>query len=67
VGGLLLPPLVDFYVNKQTGFVHEAGRYTRYQFVRRGSNVKSTSDLQLYHPSDSDNPNHAVVLHKLSN
>jgi hypothetical protein len=65
VGGLILPPLVDFYVNDQVGFVREAGRYSRYQFVRRGSAVRRTDEFTPYHPSDSVDPNHAVVLHKL--
>lgn len=64
-GGLILPPLADFYVNDRTGFVREAGRYTRYQFVRQGTAVKAAGTFVLYHPSDSDNVNHAVVLHSL--
>jgi CRISPR-associated protein Cas5t len=65
VGGLILPPLADFYINDRTGFVREAGRYSRYQFVRRGSFVRRTAELMLYHPSDSAHPDHAVVLHNL--
>ena len=65
VGGLILPPLVDFYINNNLGFVREAGRYTRYQFIRGGTAVKRVGDLALYHPSDSEEPDHVVVLHKL--
>ncbi|MGH2507144.1 MAG: CRISPR-associated protein Cas5 [Ktedonobacteraceae bacterium] len=65
IGGLILPPLADFYINDRTGFVREAGRYTRYQFVRQGSAVRSTKTFSLYHPSDSESINHAVVLHSL--
>lgn len=64
VGGLILPPLADFYVNSRTGYVREAGRYSRYQYVKRGA-VKSESEFGLYHPSDSDEPEHVVVLHAL--
>jgi CRISPR-associated protein Cas5t len=65
VGGLILPPLVDFYINDKAGFVREAGRYSRYQFVQRGLSVKRTDEFTLYHPSDSADPDHAVVLHQL--
>jgi len=66
VGGLILPPLADFYTNNRTGFVREAGRYSRYQYVRRGTTVRNIEGFPLYHPSDSDRPEHVVVLHKLS-
>ncbi len=66
VGGMILPPLADYYVNNQTGFVREAGRYSRYQFVRRGANVRSVEGFQLYHPSDGGNASHGIVLHNLS-
>lgn len=65
VGGLILPPLVDYYMNDKVGFVREAGRYSRYQFVRRGSSIRRTSECALYHPSDSTDDDHAIVLHKL--
>lgn len=64
VGGLILPPLADFYVNSRTGFIREAGQYTRYQFVRQGA-VVATEAFALYHPSDSENLNHTVILHSL--
>ena len=64
-GGLILPPLVDFYVNSRLGFVREAGRYSRYQFLRKESSIKSAVDVALYHPSDSERADHVIVLHKL--
>jgi CRISPR-associated Cas5-like protein len=66
VGGLILPPLVDFYLNNKVGFVREAGRYSRYQFIRRGSVLKRTDELELYHPSDSESPDHVTVLHNFT-
>jgi CRISPR-associated protein Cas5t len=65
VGGLILPPIVDFYVNSKLGFIREAGRYSRYQFIRKNSHLKRSQDLELYHPSDSKDPEHAIVLHNL--
>jgi CRISPR-associated protein Cas5t len=64
VGGLVLPPLVDFYRNDRVGFVREAGRYSRYQFVRTAT-VNRTPELALFHPSDSQE-DHAIVLHNLA-
>jgi CRISPR-associated Cas5-like protein len=66
VGGLILPPLVDFYLNTKLGFIRDAGRYSRYQFIRRDSFLKRTDDLDLYHPSDSESLDHVIVLHKLT-
>lgn len=66
VGGLILPPLADFYINHRKGFVREAGCYSRYQFVRGGRGVKSLGEFVLYHPSDSKNGEHVIVLHKLT-
>jgi CRISPR-associated protein Cas5t len=65
VGGLVLPPLADFYINDRRGVVRQAGKYTRYQFVRDSSAVKRAQGFSLYHPSDSENPSHVVVLHDL--
>jgi CRISPR-associated protein Cas5t len=65
VGGLILPPLVDYYLNSRLGYVREAGRYSRYQYIRQDSAMKRAPDLDLYHPSDSDNSAHAVVVHTL--
>jgi len=63
-GGFILPPLADFYLNNHPGFVREAGRYSRYQYVKRAA-VKQTSGFELFHPSDSNEPEHVVVLHRL--
>jgi hypothetical protein len=57
--------LADFYINNRIGFVREAGRYSRYQYVRRGATVRNTSEFLLYHPSDSEKAAHVVVLHNL--
>lgn len=65
VGGLILPPLVDFYLNHQLGHVRQAGRYSRYQYVPKDAPLKSTTDCSLYHPNDSENPDHVITLHKL--
>lgn len=66
VGGLILPPLVDFYINSKKGYIREAGRYSRYQFIRRHSSLKRARDLELYHPSDSEALEHVVILHRLT-
>lgn len=66
VGGLILPPLADFYSNARNGYVREAGRYSRYQFVRNPTCLKRTPGLELYHPGDSEDLEHAVVLHRLT-
>ncbi len=65
VGGIILPPLADFYVNDRVGFIREAGRYSRYQYVRRGASVRGTGEFRLHHPSDSDEAEHVIVLHNL--
>jgi CRISPR-associated protein Cas5t len=66
VGGLILPPLADYYINDDLGHIRRAGRYTRYQYVPRGASVRATADFNLYHPSDSDSPDHVVTLHQLT-
>lgn len=66
VGGLILPPLVDFYLNSRNGFVREAGRVSRYQFVKGGSSVTSGGGFVIYHPEDSSDPEHVVVFHSLT-
>jgi len=66
VGGLILPPLVDFYRNDRLGYVREAGRYSRYQYIRHYTRLRSAADVELFHPSDSDISEHAVIMHKLS-
>jgi len=65
-GGLILPPLADFYINDQLGHIRRAGRYTRYQYVRKNTRVSASSDLLLFHPSDSASDEHVVILHNLT-
>lgn len=65
-GGIVLPPLADYYRNNRTGYVREAGRYSHYQFVRQLTTVTSSPDCRLFHPDDSELANHAVVLHDLT-
>lgn len=65
-GGIVLPPLADFYRNDRTGYVREAGRYSHYQFVSQATTVSSSAQCPLFHPDDSDSPDHAVVLHNLA-
>jgi CRISPR-associated protein Cas5t len=65
VGGMILPPLADFYLNERVGFVREVGRYSRYQYVQRGASVRRAGGFLLFHPSDSEKPEHVVVLHRL--
>ena len=65
-GGLILPPLADYYINDQLGRIRVAGRYSRYQYVRKGARVLATPDLPLFHPSDSDSADHVITLHHLS-
>lgn len=66
VGGLILPPLADYFLNTQLGHIRTAGRYSRYQYVRKGAAVRRDVDFSLFHPSDSDNPDHAITLHRLT-
>jgi hypothetical protein len=66
VGGMILPPLADFYVNDRIGFIREAGRYSRYQYVRRGATARSSEGFELYHPTDSGETEHVIILHQLN-
>lgn len=66
VGGLILPPLADYYINDDLGYIRQAGRYSRYQYVRKGAPVSATRDLLLFHPSDSHSDDHVITLHSLS-
>jgi len=65
VGGLILPPLADYYVNDQLGRTRRAGRYSRYQYVPKGANVRAHSEFRLFHPSDSFCSEHVITLHRL--
>jgi hypothetical protein len=66
VGGLILPPLADYYINDDLGCIRRAGRYTRYQYVRKGAHVRAAADLNLFHPSDSGSQDHVITLHQLN-
>ena len=66
VGGLILPPLADYYINDDLGRIRRAGRYTRYQYVPKGARVRATANLNLFHPSDSDSAVHVITLHELT-
>jgi hypothetical protein len=66
VGGLILPPLADYYVNDELGRIRRAGRYSRYQYVPKGARVEATADFPLFHPSDSGSPDHVVTIHQLN-
>jgi CRISPR-associated protein Cas5t len=66
VGGLILPPLADYYLNETGGYVREVGRFSRYQFTPKAA-VREQSNLRLYHPTDSQCEDRVVVLHDLSN
>ena len=66
VGGRILPPLADYFVNNRLGFTRTIGRLSRYQFVPSGSRVRSADGFQIFRPSDGeDSPDHAVYLHRL--
>ncbi len=65
VGGLILPPLADYYLNEELGHVRRAARYSRYQYIPKGARVNANPQLSLFHPSDSDNSEHVVTLHNL--
>jgi hypothetical protein len=63
--GQVLPPLVDFYLNEQRGFLRQTGRISRYAVIPSGElffRLSSGPRLQLFHPSDSERGDHAVVL-----
>ena len=66
VGGLILPPLADYYLNDDPGRIRRAGRYSRYQYVPKGARVTANADFSLFHPADSDSAAHVVTLHQLS-
>ena len=66
LGGQILPPLVDYYLNDRTGYLRRVGRLSRYQAVPEGSAVRSAADFKIYHPSDSSLSDHVVYLHSLT-
>jgi CRISPR-associated protein Cas5t len=67
--GQPLPPLVDYYLNDVQQRTRVPGRISRYVAIpdvealgREGFLVQSTEQIRLYHPSDSNYPEHAVIL-----
>jgi len=65
--GLVLPPLVDFYINDVERRTRVPARISRYVALPAtqpviGFPLVSSSKLPLYHPSDSLQDGHAVVL-----
>jgi CRISPR-associated protein Cas5t len=64
VGGQVLPPLADYFVNDRLGYTRIPGRLSRYQFVPNRCRVKAAPEFPLYHPSDSEDELHAVFLHR---
>jgi CRISPR-associated protein Cas5t len=65
--GQILPPLVDFYINDLAKHTRLPGRISRYVAIPgpgllHGFMLASTPQMPLYHPSDSDFQEHAVVL-----
>ena len=65
VGGIVLPPLADYFTNSALGRVRQAGRYTRYQYVPPGAMVRRNSEFEIFHPDDSPDTEHVVVVHRL--
>ena len=68
IGGQVLPPIADYFVNDQLGSTRRVGRLSRYQHVPNvegGINVRGSDKFPIYHPEDSDFPGHAVYLHNL--
>jgi CRISPR-associated protein Cas5t len=72
--GMVLPPLVDYYLNDVQGYTRVPGHISRYQALpdlavgpaRSGGLVlRSTDTIRLYHPSDSQYPHHAVIMQDL--
>lgn len=65
--GQVLPPLVDFYINDVERQTRIPGRISRYVALPNlkmsaGFPFHSTSQIQLYHPNDSEIAEHAIVL-----
>ena len=65
--GLVLPPLVDFYINDMERRTRMPARISRYVALPAtqpivGFPLVSSPKLPLYHPSDSLHDDHAAVL-----
>ncbi len=68
IGGQVLPPLADYFLNDRLGSTRRIGRLSRYQYVpdaKEGIAVKGSDGFPLYHPEDSELPEHAIFLHDL--
>jgi hypothetical protein len=65
-GGQILPPLVDYFLNDRLGRVRRIGRLSRYQFVPKDAHVRTCDGFELFHPDDHEQPDHVVVMHRLS-
>lgn len=68
IGGQVLPPLADYFVNDSLGHTRRIGRLSRYQCVpdvKEGIEVQGSDAFLLYHPEDSELADHAVFLHAL--
>jgi len=68
IGGQVLPPIADYFVNDRLGSTRRVGRLSRYQHVpdvEEGVDVRGSDAFLIYHPEDSDLPGHAVYLHNL--
>jgi CRISPR-associated protein Cas5t len=66
VGGQILPPLADYFLNDRLGRVRRIGRLSRYQFVPKGAVVRKSDCFDLFHPDDHEQPDHVIVLHRLT-
>jgi len=63
--GQVLPPLVDYYINDVEQQTRIPGRISRYVALPKMAMrfpIHSTPQIQLYHPTDSDLAEYAVVL-----
>jgi len=70
--GQILPPLVDYYFNDWERQTRVAARTSRYaampdpkpshSLAISGFEVRATSRIRLYHPSDSTFQEHAIIL-----
>jgi CRISPR-associated protein Cas5t len=68
IGGQVLPPIADYFINDRLGSTRRIGRLSRYQHVptaEEGIAVKSAVKFSLYHPDDSELLDHAIFLHDL--
>jgi hypothetical protein len=68
IGGQVLPPIADYFVNDRLGFTRRIGRLSRYQYVpdiEEGIAVIASDAFPLYHPDDSELPSHAVFMHEV--